>query len=160
MEISGAYEAARSISGDLPVIVIRGISDIIGFKRDSKWTEYACQTAASFCRAMLTSAVLTVNLGQQPKSKSSNGSPERVTLHKAVEGWLLGLLRTSAHARPSFALQDEQGSIVGVFLTQTEYNLLKAAAEIVQNQGLMASLSSRVDTTTLSIEQAFGPKDA
>src|SRR5207253_1861941 len=39
MEIAGAYEAARSVRGDTPVIIIRGLSDIVGLKRDTRWTE-------------------------------------------------------------------------------------------------------------------------
>jgi nucleoside phosphorylase len=55
MEISGVFEAARSIDGDVPVIVIRGLSDVVGFKRDGRWTDYACHAAASFTLALLTS---------------------------------------------------------------------------------------------------------
>jgi nucleoside phosphorylase len=58
MEIAGAHEAARSVQGDTPVIVLRGLSDIVGFKRDGRWTEYACRSAAAFCKALLTSGVL------------------------------------------------------------------------------------------------------
>ena len=62
MEISGVFEAARSDKGDIPVIVIRGISDIVGFKRDPLWTKYACELSASFCKALLSSDVLTPEL--------------------------------------------------------------------------------------------------
>ncbi|MFC1684747.1 hypothetical protein ACFL0R_04665 [Pseudomonadota bacterium] len=34
-------------------MAIRGISDIVGFKRDHAWTEFACKTAASLTRALL-----------------------------------------------------------------------------------------------------------
>jgi hypothetical protein len=69
MEISGVYEAARSEGGDLPVIVIRGLSDSIGFKRDARWTEYAYQSAAAFCKALLLSGVLKL------KQDSAAGGP-------------------------------------------------------------------------------------
>jgi nucleoside phosphorylase len=58
MEIAGAHEAARSVHGDIPVIVIRALSDIVGFKRDKGWTEYGCRSAAAFCNALLRSGVL------------------------------------------------------------------------------------------------------
>lgn len=62
MEISGVFEAARSDRGDIPVIVIRGISDIVGFKRDAAWTKFACESSAAFCKALLSSDVLTPEL--------------------------------------------------------------------------------------------------
>ena len=67
MEISGVFEAARHSTGDLPVIAIRGISDIVGFKRDSRWTDYACNSAAAFCHALLKSG--TIDLGFSQKGK-------------------------------------------------------------------------------------------
>jgi len=53
MELSGVYTAARRMDREYPVLAIRGISDIVGFKRDPAWTSYACNTAASFFVAML-----------------------------------------------------------------------------------------------------------
>lgn len=32
----------------IPLLCIRGISDVVGFKRDADWTEFACNTAAAF----------------------------------------------------------------------------------------------------------------
>ncbi|HOY69589.1 MAG TPA: hypothetical protein PL131_02085 [Methylotenera sp.] len=59
MELPGIYEAARSIGDDRPVIAIRGISDIIGFKRDPAWTGFACRTAASLTRALINLSPIT-----------------------------------------------------------------------------------------------------
>jgi nucleoside phosphorylase len=53
MELSGVYAAARRRRKEYPVIAIRGISDIVGFKRSHDWTAYACNTAASFCVSLL-----------------------------------------------------------------------------------------------------------
>jgi nucleoside phosphorylase len=50
MESAGVYRAA---SDRVPTLSIRGISDIIGFRRDPSFTSYACQTAAAFTRALL-----------------------------------------------------------------------------------------------------------
>jgi nucleoside phosphorylase len=54
MELSGIYAAARRRDREYPVLAIRGISDIVGFKRSPEWTAYACHTAAAFCVALLT----------------------------------------------------------------------------------------------------------
>jgi nucleoside phosphorylase len=51
MELAGVYQAAWN--KQKPVLAIRGISDIVGFERSPGWTEYACQTAASFMAALL-----------------------------------------------------------------------------------------------------------
>ncbi|MBK7538696.1 MAG: hypothetical protein IPI49_25680 [Myxococcales bacterium] len=51
MESAGIYKAThgRSVS----FLAIRGISDIVGFKRHPDWTTYACETAAAFAKAFL-----------------------------------------------------------------------------------------------------------
>jgi nucleoside phosphorylase len=53
MELSGVYEAAWK--KQKPVLAIRGISDIVGFKRSPQWTKYACHSAASFTLSLLKS---------------------------------------------------------------------------------------------------------
>ncbi len=53
MESAGVYEAAQRIDRQYPVMAIRGISDIIGLKRDERWTAYASQTAAAFTYAFI-----------------------------------------------------------------------------------------------------------
>src|ERR1035437_8086595 len=53
MELSGVYAAARRMDREYPILAVRGISDVVGFKRDAAWTEYACNTAASFFFALL-----------------------------------------------------------------------------------------------------------
>lgn len=53
MELPGVYEAAHQKDGNIPVLAVRGISDIVGFKRDPAWTDFACRTAASLTRALL-----------------------------------------------------------------------------------------------------------
>lgn len=51
MESAGIYKATQR--AHVPFLAIRGISDVIGFKRDPDWTSYACETAASFAQAFL-----------------------------------------------------------------------------------------------------------
>ena len=53
MELGGIYRAARQDDKEYPILAIRGISDIVGFKRDTGWTTYACHSAASFALALL-----------------------------------------------------------------------------------------------------------
>lgn len=53
MELGGVYLAATGINRDHPILAIRGISDIVGFKREEEWTKYACATAAAFAYALM-----------------------------------------------------------------------------------------------------------
>lgn len=58
MESAGVYLAARgrgSTRRTYPTMSVRGISDIIGFRRDEKWTRYACEAAAAFAFAFVRS---------------------------------------------------------------------------------------------------------
>lgn len=59
MELEGVYAAARSAGKqNYPVLAIRGLSDIVGFKRDGRWTSYACQVAAGVAVAVLRSGLI------------------------------------------------------------------------------------------------------
>jgi hypothetical protein len=53
MELGGVFLAARQIDREHPILAIRGISDIVGFKREEQWTKYACTTAAAFAYALV-----------------------------------------------------------------------------------------------------------
>ena len=53
MELGGVFLAARQIDREYPILAIRGISDIVGFKREEQWTKYACTTAAAFAYALI-----------------------------------------------------------------------------------------------------------
>jgi nucleoside phosphorylase len=54
MELSGVFEACLRHDGVYPVLAIRGLSDIIGFRRSQEWTEYACHSAASIAIKLLS----------------------------------------------------------------------------------------------------------
>ncbi|WP_179401338.1 hypothetical protein [Burkholderia guangdongensis] len=69
MELSGVYAASRRADKDYPILAIRGISDVVGLKRDANWTAYACQTAASFGIALLKHAPLELIAGKGKDSK-------------------------------------------------------------------------------------------
>lgn len=58
MEAAGVYQATQRIQYQYPVMAIRGISDIIGFERDNKWTKYSCQTAAAFAYSFVTAGII------------------------------------------------------------------------------------------------------
>lgn len=67
METGGVRRAARRKGRNIPVLTIRGISDVIGLKREPLWTSYACHSAASFAYSLIrTGEVLP------PKPTSSN----------------------------------------------------------------------------------------
>jgi nucleoside phosphorylase len=54
MEAGGAYLAARQARPhEIPLLCVRGISDVVGFKRSGDWTQFACDVAAAFLVALL-----------------------------------------------------------------------------------------------------------
>src|ERR1700730_1287297 len=55
MELGGVVMACGPV---MPVVCIRGISDIVGFERDEAWTGYACHAAASFLAELIRSGEL------------------------------------------------------------------------------------------------------
>lgn len=73
MEAVGAYRAAERTDKQYPTLAIRGISDIVGFKRDPLWTQYACDVAAAF-----TKKLIYLNPLNKEPSKIAKLEPERV----------------------------------------------------------------------------------
>ncbi len=63
MELGGVYLAARRMQKEYPVLAIRGISDIVGFKRHGGWTAYACQSAAAFTYAFICTVLIPSRAG-------------------------------------------------------------------------------------------------
>jgi nucleoside phosphorylase len=55
MESAGVYIPCQR--NNIPVLAIRGISDIVGWKRDEAWTLYACHTAAAYARMLIAAGV-------------------------------------------------------------------------------------------------------
>lgn len=73
MESAGVHRAARD---NTPMLAIRGLSDIVGYKRNDAWTKYACATAAYFTRAYLrTTPVPPSDISNAPSSANSLVSP-------------------------------------------------------------------------------------
>jgi nucleoside phosphorylase len=54
MELAGVYTAVH-YAGDQRIVAIRGLSDIVGFKRSGEWTGFACHSAAAFAMALIKS---------------------------------------------------------------------------------------------------------
>ena len=60
MELSGVCRAARyGTDGQTKVLAIRGLSDIVGYKRSTEWTQYACNSAAAFTSALVESGLIS-----------------------------------------------------------------------------------------------------
>jgi nucleoside phosphorylase len=58
MEAAGVYRAVRSGGREYSFLSIRGLSDIVGFKRHPDWTAYACHSAAAFTHALIKSGLV------------------------------------------------------------------------------------------------------
>jgi nucleoside phosphorylase len=72
MESAGVLQAAQQINKQYPVMAIRGISDIIGLKRDERWTPYACQSAGAFTSAFIKAGIVV------PQVSSPTAAPSQV----------------------------------------------------------------------------------
>jgi nucleoside phosphorylase len=69
MEAAGVFRAVQSVrsSGrEYPFLSIRGLSDIVGFKRHPDWTTYACHSAAAFTLALIQSGLVKRREGATP----------------------------------------------------------------------------------------------
>lgn len=58
MESAGVYVVCQREG--VPFLAIRGISDIIGWKRDEAWTRYACHSAAAYARMLIASGAFSL----------------------------------------------------------------------------------------------------
>ncbi|TCU74886.1 phosphorylase superfamily protein [Bradyrhizobium sp. R2.2-H] len=63
MESAGVHRATRDKT---PMISIRGLSDIVGLKRQEAWTKYACLSAAAFARGYLRTQPVSPGGGAEP----------------------------------------------------------------------------------------------
>src|ERR1044071_935763 len=85
MEAAGVMVAAARTEALYPVLVVRGISDIVGYKRDPEWTAYACHSAAAFAIALLRSGQLEGNgpLRAQPLEPARDAGIRTLTINAA-----------------------------------------------------------------------------
>jgi hypothetical protein len=59
MEFAGVLTACRYVgSGKTRALAVRGLSDIIGYKRSPEWTKFACKTAASLSYTLIAAGLL------------------------------------------------------------------------------------------------------
>ncbi|XXT22079.1 AAA family ATPase [Sorangium sp. So ce429] len=70
-----AYDAARAHK--LPVMSIRGISEIVGMERDPAWTRYACRVATSFALGFLKARPIEPRLPVAHLTAATEASSER-----------------------------------------------------------------------------------
>jgi nucleoside phosphorylase len=69
MELAGVYLAAQK--RNIPVLTIRSLSDIVGYKRSPEWTQFACESAASFAICLIEAGILTACTGSDDLSKKT-----------------------------------------------------------------------------------------
>lgn len=70
MESAGVHKAAQD--RHVPFMSIRGLSDIVGFSRDPRWTAYACHSAAAFTRAFLLTRPIPTSATDERTRKSTD----------------------------------------------------------------------------------------
>jgi nucleoside phosphorylase len=92
MEAAGAFQAAQQINKPYPVMAIRGISDIIGLKRDERWTPYACQTAGAFTYAFIKAGII------EPQDTVKAASQSTQSSRPSTQGSTQGKISTSTLA--------------------------------------------------------------
>lgn len=132
-ELAGVWNAARTAgSQNYRVLAIRGLSDIVGFKRDPQWTQYACHTAAAVAVAVLKCGRLELPL--RPTEFVSRTSPRLDVSPMPGTG---SVLRTSPPPSVSrydifisYRSDDFEGALVrGHFKTYLEKVLIRKFAE-------------------------------
>ena len=74
MESAGAHRATRERT---PMLAIRGISDIVGYKRHEAWTKYACAAAAAFAVGYLRTQPVPVRPQPAVEDARSTASVNR-----------------------------------------------------------------------------------
>jgi nucleoside phosphorylase len=130
MELGGVFLAARQIDREYPILAIRGISDIVGLKREEQWTKYACSTAAAFAYALLCAgAPFKARVSPAPLEAPLTSLADR--LREAAE--ICG--RFANHYRPG---QQVDQSTKGRTLLQGRLGTLKSALETFTNAELEA----------------------
>ena len=90
MESAGVHRATRS---NTPMLSIRGLSDIVGLRRQDAWTKYACASAAAFTRGYLRTR--PIDIRQPPESDAGSRSTMRP--------------KSSVEVSPPLEFADEEG---------------------------------------------------
>jgi nucleoside phosphorylase len=77
MESAGVHRATWD---RIPMLSIRGVSDIVGLRRQDAWTKYACASAAAFTRGYLRTRPVPVRESPNPEAGSAHA------LHRGDSG--------------------------------------------------------------------------
>lgn len=99
MELSGVYQAAWPYQK--PVLAIRGISDIVGFKRSPDWTSYACHTAAAYTMALLRSRPII------PLESKDQSQEVKVETDKPPQNQQVGVFKQKPPNPPPLAKREQ-----------------------------------------------------
>ena len=81
MESAGVHRATRDKT---PMLSIRGLSDIVGLRRQDAWTKYACASAAAFTRGYLRTRPVSVTHTPEPEMGTAS-VPRRGSLGEASD---------------------------------------------------------------------------
>lgn len=79
MESAGVHRATRD---NTPMLSIRGLSDIVGLKRQDAWTKYACAAAAAFTRAYLRTQPVPLREPPEPSAGPAGASDQKTRADK------------------------------------------------------------------------------
>jgi nucleoside phosphorylase len=71
MELGGVYRAAWRTNRIYPVLAIRALSDIVGYKRSGAWTEYACHVAAAFTHRLIRMGLINLKATESDNSETA-----------------------------------------------------------------------------------------
>jgi hypothetical protein len=82
--------------------------------------------------------------------------PPMITISAEVEAYLAHLLESSSEAGASAVVRAEDHKVVGVLLSQDEYELLNAAAALARNPDRLDFLMRGGGGEMVSFEEAFG----
>jgi nucleoside phosphorylase len=109
MELAGVYNAARKPQKEYPILAVRGISDIIGLRRDEGWTAYACHTAASFAYGFFRSGVADGFLTRAAASRPHAFAPGTASKPQ-TEPAFQSAQSSAAYTRPDQQLSGDKGA--------------------------------------------------
>ncbi|HLG61998.1 MAG TPA: TIR domain-containing protein [Ktedonosporobacter sp.] len=96
MEAAGVHQAAQRMRQQYPVMAIRGISDIVGFKRHDDWKQYACHTAAAFAHAFIAAGIIEPREQTPPPPIEQPVQPQPVPPEQESENMLFKKKNTGA----------------------------------------------------------------
>lgn len=140
MESAGVYRVANSRG--VPALSIRGISDIVGLKRDPRWTPYACNTAAAFARAFVCAGPIEARVRRSPSLPAAAQPSPRIA--SPVKEASAPIERAAEPAGRPEAKRSGSARRDQVFISFTDndrdtLSALKEALRPLEQQGLLAT---------------------